>query len=108
MLGKHLPLNPVPNNCCSPSNSVTFYLTEFSVLFLNPQMRIYFFHWYLFVFVLSLTMTGLKLRDLPLPHLTWDHKCQDYESIFLCLVCVYNLAACRESMQLTQDYDNSL
>lgn len=70
-------------------------------------MRIYFFHWYLFVFVLSLTMTGLKLRDLPLPRLTWDHRCQDYESIFLCLACVYNLAACRESMQFTQDCDNS-
>lgn len=52
-------------------------------------------------------MTGLKLRDPPLPRLTWDHRCQDYENIFLCLVCVYNLATCRESMQFTQDYDNS-
>lgn len=110
MLCKHLPLNPVPNNCCSPSNSKCDVLFNWvQCTFLNSQMWIYLFHWYLFVCVcferVSPTMTGL--RDRPLPHLTWDHKCQDYESIFLCLACVYNLAACRESLQLTQDYNNS-
>lgn len=54
----------------------------------------------LFVFV-------LKESHHDWPHRTRDHRCQGYESISLCLACVYNLAASRENMQPTQDYDNS-